>query len=303
MSNDMMNRIWWREDIKGVTKNVAVALADAASDQGMCFPAVDTLALKCGWGKRAVQNALNDLEGMGLLRRIHRTDSSTVYQFVIDNMPLIEKRPSRNKERDLFATGASGAREGCTGFTPPMNEVHPTPARDSPRTLSEPKEEPSLFTGSLALPAVPSEEETISQMVDSVAQRWNEEAEKHPGMQKARLPLDDSRRNAIIQRSKRTEEGQSVNELWAQFFDHIAASPFLQGRIAPGPGRSSAFKLSMTWALKSSNFNEIMEGKYGKSDRDRSTTAADGRAMGPGEQGVRAALAARRVARDRRRAG
>lgn len=310
MSFDFMERIRWRQDLPTMEKFVALAIAWHADDEdGASWPAVETLALNCSCSKRTVQNAVKGLEAKGLLRRVERMNRSTIYVLVEKNLPMIE-RPRRAKEKspmaDVLDTGAGDSRDlFATGESPSATGESPsaTGAGDSPRIDNRIDIEDSLDSGSLALPAVPTKKEELSRLIDHVASRWNEEADKHPGMQKARLPLDDSRRNAILMRSKRTEEGQTVAELWSAFFDRIAQSPFLQGRIAPGPGRSNAFKLSMTWALKSTNFNEIMEGKYGKSDRDRPTTSPDGRAMGPAEQSTRAALEARRATRERRRGG
>ena len=91
MSIDIMNRIWWREDIPMVEKFVAMALADAANDEGVAYPAIATIALKCSCSERSVQKAVKALCGKGLLRRRERQDRSSFYIFVLDNLPLIER--------------------------------------------------------------------------------------------------------------------------------------------------------------------------------------------------------------------
>lgn len=47
---------------------------------------------------------------------------------------------------------------------------------------------------------------------------------------------------------------------WAEFFQHIAKSKFLTGRIQHKDGR--AFAADLEWILKPSNFAKIIEGKY-----------------------------------------
>ena len=292
----MLTRVWWREDISGVTKNVAVALADAATDQGTCFPSVATLAIKSGWKPRAVQKALSELESMGLLRRITRKDSSSVYQFVLENMPLIERRQDSHKERDLFSPPAPDAPRPRTSCTPPVHDMHPPGAPDAPRTQSEPKEEPLLF-GSETLPATKTEEE---QIIDFVCEEWNKRAELHPGIAAARLPLNAARQQAIERRSKQVStDAPTPMEVWRLFFRKIDASRFLQGRMPPTQKYPKPFSMDLTWALNATNFNKIMERRDERRDDPIPTAAADGRAMGTAEQATHLAISRRRAARER----
>lgn len=312
MSNDVLNRVWWREDIGGMTKFVAVAIADSAWDDGTAFPAVATLARKCGISRRMVQKATADLCAMGLLRVLHRKDSSNVYQFVLENMPKLDAMRG-HKERglaDLFDVN-EGAEPRAQGAPPPMHEVHPPRAQGAPpRAQGAPinqseTESETLFTGNIALPAVRERADLENELVEKVTERWNEAAEKHPGIRACRLPLDANRRRAILNRSKQTEQGQDVGEMWAEFFDHIDASPFLQGRVRPSKERTEPFKLALTWALKAANFGKIMEGVYERDSGSgqHSGERADGSRMGPAEQATLSALARRRASRQQSRSG
>jgi uncharacterized protein YdaU (DUF1376 family) len=47
---------------------------------------------------------------------------------------------------------------------------------------------------------------------------------------------------------------------WAEFFQHVAKSKFLTGRIQHKDGR--AFAADLEWIVKPSNFAKIVEGKY-----------------------------------------
>ena len=51
----------WRQALTPTLKLVLMALADAADDQGVCWPSVSTLAKKCTVSTRAVQRSLRVL--------------------------------------------------------------------------------------------------------------------------------------------------------------------------------------------------------------------------------------------------
>ena len=306
MSFDFMERIRWRQDLTMAEKAVALHIAWHADDEdGASWPAVETLALGASCSVRTVQNSIKSLVGKGLLRRVERRNRSTIYVLVEANLPMIE-RPRRMKEKspmadvlgtgaggagDLFATGANDTVTGANGTV--------TGAGAAPRIDNRIDNE-DTDSGNLALPAVFQKALSNDEVVDMVTSRWNELAELHPGIQACRLPLDNARRAKILTRSKSVAKGQSVEQLWGLFFARIDNSNFLQGRVAPTGGRTKPFTLSLNWALTASHFNDILENRYGKSDNERTTTAPDGRAMGPTEQAAHLALKARRAARERR---
>jgi len=288
-----MNRFIWREDLDPTTKHVATMLADGCSDEGVCWPSVATLQAKTSLSRRAVQKALAKLEAAQLIRKVLRQDTSNFYILVIENLPLIERKRGE-KEHGLFehVTRAPDAPAPAHGGRPPRVPGAPPPRTEDALTLNEPSVEPS-FLDSIAADAAGGDDE----IVEFVVTRWQEAAEKHPGIQKARLPLDPARRQTIIRRTSRREQGQSPKQLWEAFFAEIERSAFLQGRAAPAKGRTDPFTLSLTWALKSANFNQIMEGVYG---RDRNsigdTHTPGGRRMGPAEQATAGAIARFRAA-------
>jgi uncharacterized protein YdaU (DUF1376 family) len=55
-------------------------------------------------------------------------------------------------------------------------------------------------------------------------------------------------------------DGKDILSWWAEFFDHIAKSRFLTGKVNSKDGR--AFTADLEWILKPSNFAKIIEGKY-----------------------------------------
>ncbi|SPT52740.1 MarR family [Actinomyces bovis] len=68
MSILAMNWVWTLEDLGPSETLVLLALADAADDDGFCWPSQAFLARKSRQTDRNVRRILNRLEGMGLLR-------------------------------------------------------------------------------------------------------------------------------------------------------------------------------------------------------------------------------------------
>ena len=57
----------WHQDLKPVPKLVLMALADAADDQGICWPSVATIANKVGVSTRTVRRVMQALTSCELL--------------------------------------------------------------------------------------------------------------------------------------------------------------------------------------------------------------------------------------------
>ena len=76
MSIAMMNRVW--RELPGKVNAgqllVALAMADHADDQGVCWPHVTTVARKCGMSGRTVQRHQQDLSPRGTWRSESRPD-------------------------------------------------------------------------------------------------------------------------------------------------------------------------------------------------------------------------------------
>ena len=113
MSIQLMTAAWRYPDLSPGQKLVLLALCDNASDEGLCFPSVTTIAEKCSMGLRTVQSHLNYFEEIGLLARHERPGRSTIY--------MLEVRKIR--------TPAESA---------PPQFLHKTPADFAPITIIEP---------------------------------------------------------------------------------------------------------------------------------------------------------------------
>lgn len=123
MSTIIMSACWPLQGMSPAQKAVLISLADQANDQGVCWPAVDSIAMRCCLSKRAVQQAIKWLRGAGIVSVEERQGRSTMYSVTpAAYAPQQEMHPSRK------CTRAANA---------------PTPADAAPRTVIEPTREPS----------------------------------------------------------------------------------------------------------------------------------------------------------------
>ena len=70
---------------------------------------------------------------------------------------------------------------------------------------------------------------------------------------------DGSRADALRTRWREDPKRQSL-EYWERFFRHVAASPFLTGKVEGKDGR--VFLPGLEWLVKASNFAKVIEGRY-----------------------------------------
>ncbi len=79
-----MNRVW-RSSLPSHLRIVAIAIADSANDDGVCWPGQMKLADKCGIGDRALRKSLAALEEQGYLSIEQRGKQRTnVYELHVD---------------------------------------------------------------------------------------------------------------------------------------------------------------------------------------------------------------------------
>ena len=130
MSNAAKN--WaFRQNLKPIPKLVLVVLADAANDQGICWPSITTLAGKVGVTPRTVQRAIQLIVHRDLItvEQRYRSDgscSSNLYRLSLDSGDNLSPPP------DCGDTTSRYARQA-----PPVTSV-------VPRTTIGTKKEPPL---------------------------------------------------------------------------------------------------------------------------------------------------------------
>ena len=138
MSTIIMSACWPLQGMSPAQKAVLISLADQANDQGVCWPAVDSIATRCCLSKRAVQQAIKWLRSVGIVSVEERQGRSTMYSVTpAAYAPPQEMHPSSK------CTRAGNAPTPADAAPPPPQEMHPTPAASAPRTVIEPTREPS----------------------------------------------------------------------------------------------------------------------------------------------------------------
>lgn len=134
MSTIIMSQCWPLQGMSPAQKAVLISLADNANDQGVCWPSVESIAVRTCLSERSVQNAIKWLTDAGALQVQQRQGRSTVYTVTPAAFaPPQEMRGANNDE-----TPANNDR------TPAA--FAPTPAAAAPRTINEPsknRNEPS----------------------------------------------------------------------------------------------------------------------------------------------------------------
>lgn len=155
MSTMISAACWPLQGMSVSQKAVLVSLADQASDDGVCWPAVKSIALRTCLSERAVQDALAWLQTAGIVFREYRANTSTSY--TIRPSKYDPTKAPNTRQRAAKSTGANGAppadgAPGADGAPPPANgapggadgaplgvqTAHPNHQLNRHRTVSEP---------------------------------------------------------------------------------------------------------------------------------------------------------------------
>jgi hypothetical protein len=172
VSTIIMSQCWPLQGLSVTQKAVLISMADQANDDGVCWPAVGTIARRCCMSERAVRSAMDHLETVGILARERRFNSSSNYtvtpaKFDVSKASAKGKRKV-GKASNLGAApgagdaphagGAPAAPQGAPGAGAPERgaglDLHGAPPNRH-ITPIEPPEEPSSPAG---LPAAPADE-------------------------------------------------------------------------------------------------------------------------------------------------
>ncbi len=175
MSTIIMSECWPLQQLSVTQKAVLISLADQANDEGVCWPAINTIAKRCCMSARAVRSAMDHLEVVGLLARERRFNSSNVYSVTPKNYNPAAAAPKgkRKAAKPAPAPGAGGAPHAggapdAVGGAPDAGdgaagaglEVRPVPPNRH-ITLIEPSGEPPLPAGLSAPPPVVDSEDEL----------------------------------------------------------------------------------------------------------------------------------------------
>lgn len=83
-----------------------------------------------------------------------------------------------------------------------------------------------------------------------------------PTAPRVNLKLWNGSREKALQARWREDPDRQNPEWWRSFFEHVAESDFLCGRVPPSPGRTESFQADLGWILTAGNFVKIHEGNY-----------------------------------------
>ncbi len=219
MSTIIMSQCWPLQGLSVTQKAVLISLADQANDDGVCWPAVGTIAARCCMSARAVRSAMDHLEAVGLLARDRRFNSSTVYSVTPAkfNAAAAPSKSTRKTGKNGTAPGAGAAPHA--GGAPPAGGDAPPAGGDAPGaglevrpvppnrhiTLKEPSGEPSFPAG---LPAAPPVVDSETELQAACRATWAAYAtayrERH-GVAPVRNAKVNANVKQIVQRLGREE--------------------------------------------------------------------------------------------------
>ncbi|HEL3863037.1 helix-turn-helix domain-containing protein [Stenotrophomonas maltophilia] len=168
MSTIIMSQCWPLQGLSVTQKAVLISLADQANDDGVCWPAVGTIAARCCMSARAVRTAMDHLEAVGLLTRDRRFNSSTVYKVTPANFDKAAAPSKAGRKAGKAGTASGAGAAPLAGGAPATGGDAPHAGGDAPGagpgvrpvppnrhiTLNEPSGEPSSPAGLTAAPLV-----------------------------------------------------------------------------------------------------------------------------------------------------
>ena len=109
----------WPLDLPATDKMVLIALADAASDEGVTWLPVKSLrgaldlSRKCGLAERTIQGAIARLAAAGLLSRVERPGRGVIYTLTpAADAPPQPLRPAADAPTPAAAAPAPAAAAG-----------------------------------------------------------------------------------------------------------------------------------------------------------------------------------------------
>jgi hypothetical protein len=141
MSNIQLNLAFKTACGSGIRKVVLVALADAASDDGICWPSTFTLARRCDISRQSVMNGLAALQSMGLLSVTRFSGSSNEYRLTL-GVNRVDTSTSLTCQRRGHPGVNRVDTHLSTTLTPPVNGVDTNHKEPSGEPKVETKETP-----------------------------------------------------------------------------------------------------------------------------------------------------------------
>jgi len=145
MSTILMAACWPLQGMSPSQKAVLISLADQANDDGVCWPAVGTIAARTCLSERAVRDALAWLQTAGAVFREYRHNTSTSYtvspkRFDPSKAPTESKRATKRKTNAVEnAAPPANAAPGANAAPPANAAVPPADAAPAPANAAPPE--------------------------------------------------------------------------------------------------------------------------------------------------------------------
>lgn len=142
MSTEILGRVW-KLKLPSTPKFVLVSLADQANDNGVCWPAVGSIAKRTGFTDRAIQKSLVWLENCKYIKREERKGRSTYYTVTPElGSPLVpnDVHPAPDSPTSERPSGEGEPRSPQGEPRSPITITQPPPNPQG--TISAP---PALF--------------------------------------------------------------------------------------------------------------------------------------------------------------
>lgn len=240
MSTVIMSACWPLQGMTATQKAVLISLADNANDEGVCWPSLARISERTCLSERAVRNALRWLEEVGLLLTHQRNGRSAYYTVSPSSYDPGTKCPP---EQDAPHPGIS-----CP---PPRHQMPDTPAPGAPRTVIEPKGEPTENQTAGA----DTRNRKRECPVEDIVELFNELLPELPAV----VLINKDRRSALNARWGESEVHRDMG-FWREYFASVRRSEFLMGKAK---GRDDKpFRCNFDWLIAPRNFVKVVEGNY-----------------------------------------
>ncbi len=227
-----------KQKLPALHKIVLLMLADRTNkDTGRCDPSITRLADDCGMSERSTRNAIRELEKLGLIETIHRSNEGV-------NLP----NHYRLKIQDLVGVGHD-MPQGTAGDAPGVG--HDVPTNQEVKPVNKPI---TVDDAKTASPTLRCPHQEIIDLYHEIL----------PMGTKVRI-WNSTRSKDLKTRWRESPKHQSIN-FWKGLFEYCAQSPFLTGQIPPSNGHTQ-FVIAFDWIIKPTNFAKIIEGRFHRESR------------------------------------
>ena len=233
----------WEQAVPGTQKLVLLALADyVGRENHSAWPAVSTIADRCGLGRRTVERSLTALEEAKLIEIVSRPNKSNLYHLLgltrqIDAPGTSERRPRQiDAPRQNDAPGTSERRTGYVTVTHEPYKNRKGTVKDIGEKKSKKKKEVVTLPAQLKTPEFVRAWEGFVEMRKSI---------KKPLTARAASLILDKLDGMGLANAIESLEASTMNS-WQGVFPPKAEGP----KPAGGANYSAAAKPRSTWEVK-----------------------------------------------------